>query len=182
MRLVLTDMEIPSPTIDNQFFVSESLRFEHFYDQFLVDKSVAEEWETKEDPQAQPVFLNIFNLLPGIIPPSLVIDISATLRYYLRPGTLCYGLDHIYSHIYHPSLIERLKECSSSGDTFTSSKINIEIYFIMKFGEDYDPERFSSISEAYLRNLLSPLDELDGVKLDIEVGSTLDDYPNAFKL
>ena len=136
------------------------------YDHFIVYDG-ANDAPLPEQPH-QLYFLNILHLLPSVPPPILDIEIKVCLRYYYHPATACYcGLENFYSQMYHTSLVQWLeRQCSWTG---TLATITFYVDFDFRLDDDYDPDMFQRECEPYLCKLLSSLDGLDGVTLNIRI-------------
>ena len=159
-------MDVPCATVD--YIRSNALQrlcVLMDYDQYIVYDYTKDEI-TPERPH-QPYFLSMLHLLPSVPPPVLDIEIKVRFRYYHYPAAVCQGLSFFFSQVYHPSLVSWLEsECLLSG---TQATVTFDIFFDFKIDVDYNPDIFQEECEPYLRSLLSPLNRIDGAKLDIRI-------------
>lgn len=135
------------------------------YDQYIVYDYTNDEI-TPEKPH-QLYFLSMLHLLPSVPLPVLDIEIKVCIQYYHYPETACQGLDNFYSQVYHPSLVQWLeRQCSLTG---TQATIMFDVNFDFRLHTDYDADMFQGECEPYLHRLLSPLNGIEGVELNIEI-------------
>ncbi|KJA17049.1 hypothetical protein HYPSUDRAFT_46780 [Hypholoma sublateritium FD-334 SS-4] len=129
----------------------------------------ADEDAILNNPEQQPIFLRIFNLLPTNTPPILLININIELNYDHPVMSSHSGLDQLYHRMYHPSLIRLLEHCSDH------SQITLDIDLDVVLDPDFaSPIRHTLKSlaeeyEEYFRGLLSCLVRIEGLSVLVHV-------------
>lgn len=114
----------------------------------------------------KPTFLGIFNMLPPVLPPVLLVNMKIEIEWYYSFANWRQALDELFSFLYDPSLIDYLQQ-SKLGD---HRRADFDLDINISHQDDVDGYGHRKQEcEDYMYHLLTSLVSIDGVGVTVNI-------------